>query len=161
MVEYSEMTPPTSHPSSSGRPGALIIPEQELAFSFARSGGPGGQNVNKVETKVTVLFDFSKSSILTWEQKGRLGNHPLILQHLNAEGAIAVTSQAHRSQILNREDAVRKLHELLHQALRPRRKRIPTRKTRSSERKRLDQKKGRSRSKAARRRVDPYQGGEQ
>jgi ribosome-associated protein len=156
MVGCSEMKPPTSQPSSSGRPGALIIPEQELTFSFARSGGPGGQNVNKVETKVTVLFDLSKSNVLTWEQKGRLGNHPLILQHLNAEGAIAVTSQAHRSQILNREDAVRKLHDLLRQALRPRRKRIPTRKTRSSERKRLEQKKGRSRSKATRRRVDPY-----
>jgi ribosome-associated protein len=69
---------------------------------------------------------------------------------------IAITSQAHRSQALNREDAVRKLHELLHQALRPRRKRIPTRKTRSSDRKRLEEKKGRSRSKATRRKVDPY-----
>lgn len=156
MVDYSQMIPPFPKPSSSGKPGALIIPEQELTFSFARSGGPGGQNVNKVETKVTVLFDLSKSNVLTWEQKGRLGNHPLILQHLNAEGAIAVTSQAHRSQALNREDAVRKLHELLHQALRPRRKRIPTRKTRSSDRKRLEEKKGRSRSKATRRKVDPY-----
>ena len=150
------MTPPPSHPSTAGRPGALTIPDHELTFSFARSGGPGGQNVNKVETKVTVVFDFSTSSVLTWEQKGRLGNHALIVQHLNAEGAIAVTSQAHRSQTLNREDAVRKLHELLHQALRPRRKRIPTRKTRSSDRKRLEEKKGRSRSKATRRRVDPY-----
>ena len=138
-------------------PGALVtIPEHELSFSFARSGGPGGQNVNKVETKVTVTFDFSNSTALSWEQKGRLAHHPSILQHLNSEGSIAVTSQAHRSQALNRENAVERLHELVRLAIRPRRKRIPTRKTRASDKKRLDEKKVRARSKVGRRRVDPY-----
>jgi ribosome-associated protein len=112
--------------------------------------------VNKVETKVTVTFDFMSSKSLTWEEKGRLGQHILVLQNLDSEGALAVTSQAHRSQALNREDAVRKLHELLAQALRRKRKRIPTKKTRSSDRKRLEGKKARSQSKTARRRVNSH-----
>lgn len=141
-----------------GRGGSrsLAIPEGELEFSFARSGGPGGQNVNKVETKVTVSFHFATSKILSWEEKGRLGQHPLVLQHLSGDGAIVVTSQQHRSQALNREEAVRKLHEIIRQALRPQKKRIPTKKTRSSERQRLTTKRVRGASKARRRSVDPY-----
>lgn len=112
--------------------------------------------MNKVETKVTLTFDFTNSSVLTWEQKGRLGNHPTIVQHLNADGVICITSQVHRSQVLNREDAIDRLHELIRNALRPRRKRIPTKKTRASQRRRVDEKKVRGRSKAGRRRVEPY-----
>lgn len=148
------MALPPTHSARNAR--TISIPEGELSFSFARSGGPGGQNVNKVETKVTVAFDFLNSPSLTWEEKGRLGKHPLVLQNLNSEGALVVTSQAHRSQALNREEAVKKLHELLRTALRPKRKRIPTKKTRSSDRKRLESKKAHSKSKAARRRVDGY-----
>lgn len=132
----------------------ISIPESELTFSFARSGGPGGQNVNKVETKVTVTFHFNASTALTWEEKGRLSKHPLILAHLDSEGALSITSQAHRSQALNREDAVAKLHEVLRQALRPKRKRIPTKKTKGSERRRLEGKRARGQSKTSRRRVD-------
>lgn len=150
------MNPRPSAPRPAPKARQLSIPESELHFSFARSGGPGGQNVNKVETKVTVTFDFMSSKSLTWEEKGRLGQHILVLQNLDSEGALAVTSQAHRSQALNREDAVRKLHELLAQALRRKRKRIPTKKTRSSDRKRLEGKKARSQSKTARRRVNSH-----
>jgi ribosome-associated protein len=150
------MTVRPPSPRSAPKVRLLSIPERELYFSFARSGGPGGQNVNKVETKVTVAFYFASSQSLTWEEKGRLGQHPLVLQNLDSDGALSVTSQVHRSQALNREDAVRKLHELVRQALRPKRKRIPTKKTRASDRKRLEGKKVRSHSKATRRRIDSY-----
>lgn len=163
MVGSPPFYHPSSHMSTPRRPriqptslGAFVIPERELHFTFARSGGPGGQNVNKVETKVTVTFDFFASRALSWEQKGKLGRHPLVTNNVNADGALVVTCQTYRTQAQNREEAVRRLHELIVKALRPKKKRIPTKKTRASDRERLSTKKARANSKAARRRVDPY-----
>lgn len=131
----------------------VSIPEGELEWHFSRSGGPGGQNVNKVETKVSVMFDFAKSAVLSWEQKGRIGAHPAVIARLDAAGRIVVSSQEHRTQALNRETAVEKLHELIDRALYRPRKRIPTKKTRASERKRVDTKRVRGVRKSGRRRV--------
>ncbi len=128
----------------------LSIPTYELSFLFARSGGPGGQNVNKVETKVTVIFDHMRSSVLSREEKARLAAHPRILAALDAQGYITVTCQEHRTQARNREEAVARLHELLQSALLRQRKRVPTRKTLGSERRRLEGKKVRKTTKAGR-----------
>jgi ribosome-associated protein len=135
------------------RKHTVTVPEAELEFQFSRSGGPGGQNVNKVETKVSIVFNFAASGVLSWEQKGRLGRHPAIQARLNGEGNIVVSSQEHRTQILNRQEAVEKLHQLLDQALYRPRKRIPTKKTRSSERRRLETKRAHSARKTVRRKV--------
>jgi ribosome-associated protein len=131
----------------------ITIPEYELIFSFARSGGPGGQNVNKVETKVTVSFYVAQSGVLTQAEKIALQQSPLIKRQLTAEGALVLSSQRHRSQLRNREDVVERLHDLLHRALVKRRARIATSRTKGSERKRLSSKRLHSQAKAARKRV--------
>ncbi len=119
----------------------LEIPESELSFSASRSSGPGGQNVNKVSSRVTLRFDLEGSPSLTDEQKRRLRRR--LSSRLTKEGVLQLDSQRHRSQSANREDAVARFQELLRKALAPRRRRIATSVPRSSRRRRLQRKKRR------------------
>ena len=102
----------------------VTIPRDELTFRFSRSSGPGGQNVNKLETRVEVVFDLARSSSLSDADRelarGRLAGY------LDGDGVLHVTVSDTRSQLQNRQLAVLRLQELLRKALRIRRMRRPT-----------------------------------
>lgn len=129
------------------------IPSSEISFRFSRSGGPGGQNVNKLETKVELLFDVVNSAGLTEEQKQRI----LVREknRIDGEGILSVTAQESRSQSANRESAVEKFIAILSGALAKRKKRIKTRASKASREKRIEGKKRRGKTKQMRGRVDP------
>ena len=129
----------------------IAIPESELCFSSARSGGPGGQNVNKVETRVSVVFDFQNSAILSERQIFRLGRHPKIQRRLDSRGRIVVSSQVHRSQGANKREVVDKLCRLLAECLQPQKSRRATKPSKTSKLKRKDEKRRRGELKNLRR----------
>ncbi|MDO8929920.1 MAG: alternative ribosome rescue aminoacyl-tRNA hydrolase ArfB [Bacteroidota bacterium] len=115
----------------------LNIPDlsAEFIFQASRSSGPGGQNVNKVNSKIELRFNIQNSSILTDDQKEILLSK--LSTKISSDGFLIVISQRDRSQLVNKEDAIRKLYELIEKALRPVKRRKRTRPTRSSVEKRL------------------------
>lgn len=128
---------------------SLIIPENELTITFARSGGKGGQNVNKTSTKAIVHWSVGRSQVLSWDEKERI--RAKLFNRLNSNDELVVMAEEERSQSQNREKAISRLRSLVAQALRVPKKRRPTRPTKSSKLRRLESKKLRSRVKASRR----------
>ena len=126
----------------------LEIPGNELEFAVSRSGGPGGQNVNKVSTRVTLRFNVDASEVLTPDQRRRI--HAKLSSRINKDGILQVTSQRTRSQELNRVDVMERFAELLREALHREPPRIPTGVSRASKIKRVEEKKKRTEIKAAR-----------
>jgi ribosome-associated protein len=126
----------------------LTIPRSELRFHFARSGGKGGQNVNKVETKVELLFDAAGSPSLTVEQRARL--LAVLGTRIDSGGVLHIVAQTSRSQWKNREEAVEKFREEIARALKPVKKRIATKVSSGARGKRLEGKKRHSTKKKMR-----------
>ena len=118
------------------------IPENELEFIASRSGGPGGQNVNKVSSKVTLRFDLERTTAFSDEQRARIRTR--LASRINNEGVLQITSQRTRSQDLNREDVVARFAELLRDALHVEKARVKTKATRSSHEERLKEKRERT-----------------
>lgn len=119
----------------------IFISEDEFIFKFSRGGGPGGQNVNKVNTRVTVLFDAANSRSFSDEQKGQILKR--LASRADKDGVIRVVSQRYRTQKANREAAVERLEELLKGALKKKKVRKKTRVPESARRERLEKKKRR------------------
>jgi ribosome-associated protein len=128
------------------------IPENELTFTASRSGGPGGQNVNKVSSRVTLSFDVFASAALSGEQKKAVALK--LAKRMNKDGVLKIVSQRTRSQDLNRADALARFADLLRVALTPERPRVKTKVPRTSKEQRIEDKKKKTAIKQSRSRQD-------
>jgi ribosome-associated protein len=132
----------------------LNIPLTELSFTFSRSSGPGGQHVNKVNSRVTLWFNLWQSPSLSEFQKNTLSEK--LAGHINRHGQLWLVCDRHRMQMANRQEALLKFGDLLRDGLKTRARRKKTKVTKASRERRLRLKKDRGRLK--RKRCRPRQG---
>ncbi len=131
----------------------LSVPKREVRFVYGTSSGPGGQHVNKVATKATLLFDVFNAESLTATQRTRIAQ--VLSTRMNKSGILRVTSSKFRSQGANREATIERFCALLRDAIKPIKNRKKSRVPRSSKKKRLLQKKKRGETKRLRGKVQP------
>jgi ribosome-associated protein len=126
----------------------ISIPEAELQFSFSRSSGPGGQNVNKVETKVRLKFDVVGSPSLSETDKEKVMER--LASRISSDGALRLSSQRHRTREANRKEVLERFQQLMRRALEVRKPRRQSRVPKAERRRRLADKRRRSKLKESR-----------
>lgn len=129
----------------------IEIPEAQYSISATRASGPGGQHVNKVSTAVILKFDIGASSLPAEVKERLLKKND---KRITEDGILVLKSSTHRSQLRNKEAAVKLLHEIVAGAARKKKKRVPTKPSKASVEKRLEKKSRRSEIKAARRKPE-------
>lgn len=127
---------------------AIAIPDEEFAWAYARSGGPGGQNVNKVASKAELRWPLDASPSVPDSVKARLrAAHPA---HVTVEGEFVITSQEYRDQERNRQRCLEKLADMLRRAATPPKPRVKTKPSKASKKRRVEAKRKEATRKASR-----------
>jgi ribosome-associated protein len=150
-VPHGDSTPPVPDDSLADMiriTDSIALDEREIAESFVRAAGPGGQNVNKLATAVQLRFDVRQSPSLPADARARLER--LAGRRLTIDGVLVITAHRHRTQERNRADARERLFELIRRAAVPPVPRRPTKPTPASRRRRLESKQRRSKTKRLR-----------
>ncbi len=126
----------------------IEIDENEFSFSVSRSSGPGGQNVNKVNSRVTLTWDIDSSRVCHYSVKDRFKK---AFKSYILSGKVVISSQKNRSQVLNKKDCITRIHDMINSVKSPPKTRRATKPTKSSVKKRLDSKSKHSKLKKSRR----------